>query len=480
MTKANVTSSEVWQNCLSFIKDNISPEAYKTWFEPIKPLKLENNVLTIQVPTQFYYEWIEEHYIQLLCSTLRRDLGPDAKLEYSIIIDNGQNGQPNYSVNLPTARQEVDKKNPSVNYPLNSEKTVPNHWVMAGLKKISVDPQLNPLYTFDSFMEGECNRLPRNAGLDVAMRGGNQSYNPLYIYGGFGLGKSHLVQAIGNEIRKRFPTKVVLYTQCEKFINQYQDSVKTNSTTEFLNFYQLIDVLIVDDIQYLAGKTRTQENFLHVFNHLHQSEKQIILSADLAPSELKGLDEKLVSRFKSGLAAELGAPEFDARVNILKSKMYSEGINIPENVTNYIATHIASNVRELEGAMISLIAQSSLNRKEIDEELAAKIVSNFVKNSNREISIDAIQKIVSDYFQLPVEVLKEKTRKREVVQARQISMYFSKQYTKFSLKTIGLHFGGRDHSTVIHALNTVKDLMTIDRDFRKYVDDIQQKIQAGR
>ena len=480
MTKVEANCIEVWNRILEVIKDNIPTQTFKTWFEPIKPLKLEQNVLTIQVPSQFYYEWIEEHYIALLRSALRHFLGPDAKLEYSIVMQNAPEQGGAYAINIPTAQGDFDRKNPPVNFPLNADKPVPTHWVIAGLKKISIDPQLNPLYTFDTFVEGEANRLARNAGVDVAQRGGSSSYNPLFIHGGFGLGKTHLVQAIGNELRKRFPNKVVLYTQSEKFINQFQDSVKTNSISEFINFYQLVDVLIVDDVQFLSGKARTQETFFHVFNHLHQSGKQIILTADSQPGELKGIDDKLMSRFKWGLSADLMAPELETRISILKRKMYSEGIKIPDTVTEYIATHISSNVRELEGAMISLIAQSSLNRKEIDIDLASHIVKNFVKNANREISIESIQKIVSDYFQLPVEKLKEKTRKREVVQARQISMYFAKQYTKVSLKTIGLHFGGRDHSTVIHALNTVRDLMTWDRDFRRYVDEIQQKIQLGK
>jgi chromosomal replication initiator protein len=480
MTKAQVACIDVWRKCLEIIRDNIPPQSYKTWFEPIIPLKLDHNVLTIQVPSQFFYEWIEENYVNLLRNTLRHFLGPDAKLEYSIIIENGKDGNNNYAVNLPTAPSEKDKKNPPVNYPLNADKPIPSHWVMPGLKKINIDPCLNPLYTFDTFVEGDCNRLARNAGLDVADRVDNYSFNPLYIYGGFGQGKTHLANAIGNEVKKRHPNKVILYIQCEKFINQFTDSIKSGSSTEFVNFYQLIDVLIIDDIHFLANKNKTMETFFHVFNHLHQSKKVMIFTADVPPSELKGVEERLINRFKSGLQVELQEPDLQTRINILKRKMYSEGIRISDSVTEYIAEHITTNVRELEGAMISLIAQSSLNRKEIDIDLAASIVKTFVKNANREISIDYIQKVVSEYFEIPVEKLKEKTRKREVVQARQISMFFAKRYTNLSLKAIGQHFGGRDHSTVIHAITTVQDLMSYDRQIKNQVEEIQRKIQAGK
>jgi chromosomal replication initiator protein len=316
--------------------------------------------------------------------------------------------------------------------------------------------------------------------LDVADRVDNYSFNPLYIYGGFGQGKTHLANAIGNEVKKRHPSKVILYIQCEKFINQFTDSIKSGSSTEFVNFYQLIDVLIIDDIHFLANKNKTMETFFHVFNHLHQSKKVMIFTADVHPSELKGVEDRLINRFKSGLQVELQEPDLHTRINILKRKMYSEGIRISESVTEYIAEHITTNVRELEGAMISLIAQSSLNRKEIDIDLAASIVKTFVKNANREISIDYIQKVVSEYFEIPVEKLKEKTRKREVVQARQISMFFAKRYTNLSLKAIGQHFGGRDHSTVIHAITTVQDLMSYDRQIKNQVEEIQRKIQAGK
>jgi chromosomal replication initiator protein len=469
-------AAQLWGKCLEVIQDNINTQSFRTWFEPIRPLRLEGNTLTIQVPSQFFYEWIEEHYVSLLRRTIRHFMGPEAKLEYSVIIENGEGGRES-SINIPTLSHEHSTKNPPVNLPLNNPKAIPNPFVIPGLKKVSIDPQLNPYYTFDSFIEGESNRLSRTAGLAVAKNPGQTAYNPLLIYGGVGLGKTHLAQAIGNEVKRHHPNKVVLYVSSERLMNQFIDSVKNNSVSDFLSFYQLVDVLIVDDIQFFGGKDRTQDIFFHVFNHLHQNGKQIILTSDTPPNELKSIDERLLSRFKWGLTADLQVPDQETRIAILKNKMYLEGIEIPDEVVEYIAYNITSNIRELEGAMISILAQSSFNRRDIDMELARQIVKNFVRNASREISIDNIQKIVSEYFHLPVEKLKEKTRKREIVQARQISMYFAKNFTKSSLKTIGLHFGGRDHSTVIHALNTVSDLMSTDKKFLQYVEDIRKKIQ---
>jgi chromosomal replication initiator protein len=471
--------NEIWMQCLEVIKDNITPQHFKTWFEPVKPVKLENNVLTIQVPSQFFYEYLEEHFITLLYRTIKHFIGPDAKLEYRIVMEQGTDQTPKFAVNLPTVSSDIPPASFNGQISLGAGRSIPNPFVIPGLKKVSIDPQLNPLYTIDSFIEGECNRLARTAGIAVSNKPGQTAFNPLLIYSGVGLGKTHLAQAIGNETKKNFPNKVVLYVGSEKFTNQFIEAVKNSSVGDFVQFYQLIDVLIIDDVQFFAGKERTQDIFFHIFNHLHQTGKQLILTSDCPPNQLKGMEERLLSRFKWGLSADLQPPDLETRIAILKNKMYVEGIEIPDEVTEYIAHNITTNVRELEGAMISLMAQSTFNRRGIDLDLAKQIIKNFVRNTCREISIDSIQKIVCDYFQLPVERLKEKTRKREIVQARQISMYFAKEYTKSSLKTIGLHFGGRDHSTVIHALHTVNDLIDTDREFKRYVEDIKKKIQLS-
>ena len=296
------------------------------------------------------------------------------------------------------------------------------------------------------------------------------------IYGGVGLGKTHLVHAIGVSIKKKYPDKTVLYISAEKFTQQYIDSVKKNNRNDFIHFYQVIDILIVDDVQFLSGKSGTQDVFFHIFNHLHQNGKQVILTSDKAPIDMQDIEQRLLSRFKWGLSAELQTPNFETRVSILKNKLFRDGVEIDDEVTEYVAKNINSNIRELEGAIISLIAQSSFNKVEITLSLAKDVINKFVKNNRREVSIDYIQKVVSDYFQMDVETLQSKTRKRHIVQARQIAMYFAKKFTKASLASIGTQIGRRDHATVLHACKTVDNLSFTDKQFRKYVEDLNQRL----
>jgi len=347
------------------------------------------------------------------------------------------------------------------------------------LKKMQIDPQLNHNYTFESFIEGDCNRVARRAGKTVAEKPGANSFNPLVIYGGVGLGKTHLAQAIGNDVKRIHPNKVVLYVSSEKFITQFQDHSRNNAINDFIHFYQLIDVLIIDDVQFFNRAEKSQDAFFAIFNHLHQSGKQLVLTSDKAPKDLEGLQERLLSRFRWGLSADIQVPDYDTRIEILEKKMKADGLDMPKEVVKYVAYNINTNVRELEGALISLLAQSSLNKKEIDVELAKKVLRNFVKTSSKEITIDAIQKMVCEFFEVPYDKLLQKTRKREIVQARQITMYLAKAFTKNSLKTIGEHFGGRDHTTVIHSCQTVKDLMDTDSMFRENVMELTQKVQLA-
>jgi chromosomal replication initiator protein len=390
---------------------------------------------------------------------------------------NAFNNSKPYTVKFP-AKNNNSLKNPSVTMPLDISSTIRNPFIIPGLKKLDVDSQLNPSYSFENLIEGDCNRLARSAGFAVAGKPGGTSFNPLLIYGGVGLGKTHLAHAIGIEIKNSFPNKTVLYVPSDRFMHQFVDSVKNNSQNDFIHFYQMIDVLIIDDIQFLAGKERTQDVFFHIFNHLHQNNKQIILTSDKPPVDLQGMEQRLLSRFKWGLSADLQIPDLETRIAILKKKMYVDGIELPNEITEYVAMSITNNVRELEGALISIIAQSSLNKKPITLELAKQMIDKFVKNTVHEISIDYIQKVVCDYFDLPLEVLKSKTRKREVVQARQLAMYFSKSMTKSSLSNIGIHCGGKDHATVLHACRTVNNLMETDKKFKTYVSDIQKRIQV--
>lgn len=467
---------KVWESCLSIIRDNVSSQSFKTWFEPIRPVKLSNNVLTIQVPSQFFYEWLEEHYITLLKKTIRKELGAEGRLEYSIIMENSYNTSKPYTVKVPT-NSKKELKNPSVSMPIDiNQNTIRNPFVIPGLKKVNVESQLNPNYSFENLVEGDCNRLARSAGFAVANKPGGTAFNPLLIYGGVGLGKTHLAHAIGIQIKSEYPNKTVLYVSSEKFTQQYIDSVRNNNQNDFVHFYQMIDVLIIDDVQYLAGKEKTQDVFFHIFNHLHQTGKQLVLTADKPPVELQGFEQRLLSRFKWGLAADLQTPGLETRIAILEKKVYGDGIDLPKEVLEYLAYSITTNVRELEGALISLLAQSSMNKKAITLELAKQMIDKFVKNTAREVSIDYIQKVVCDYFDLPIELLKSKTRKREVVQARQIAMYFAKSMTKSSLATIGLHCGGKDHATVLHACRTVNNLMDTDKRFKNYIEELNKKI----
>jgi chromosomal replication initiator protein len=342
-----------------------------------------------------------------------------------------------------------------------------------------VDSQLNPNYSFENYIEGDCNRLARSAGYAVASKPGGTSFNPLLIYGNTSLGKTHLANAIGIEIKRNHPNKTVLYVTADKFTNQFIDSVRNSTTNDFIHFYQMIDVLIIDDVQFFAGKDKTQDVFFHIFNHLHQNGSQLVLTSDKSPVELQGMEQRLLSRFKWGLSADLQNPDLETRIAILNQKMYQDGIELPKDVVEYLAYSVTSNIRELEGALLSIIAQSSLNKKAITLDLAKQMIDKFVKSTAREVSIDYIQKVVCDYFNLPLELMKSKTRKREVVQARQIAMYFSKSLTKSSLATIGSHCGGKDHATVLHACRTVNNLIDTDKHFRVYITEIEKKINLS-
>jgi chromosomal replication initiator protein len=472
----NISAQTVWDNCLDFIKDNIQPQAYKTWFEPILAIKIDNHALSIQVPSKFFYEWLEEHYVKILKVALTKELGVNAKLVYIIKMENTYGNKQPFTEKIPSSnRSSVYSQ--EANIPLKSKNPeLKNPFVIPGIRNVKIESQLNPIYTFENFLEGDSNRLARNASIAVANKPGGTSFNPLLIFGGVGLGKTHLAHAIGVDIKDKYPEKTVLYISAEKFTQQYIESVKKNNRNDFIHFYQIIDILIIDDVQFLSGKSGTQDVFFHIFNHLHQNGKQVILTSDKAPVDMQDIEQRLLSRFKWGLSAELQKPDFETRVSIVKNKLYRDGVEMPEDIIEYLAKHITTNVRELEGAIISLIAQSSFNRKEITITLAKDVVEKFVKNTKREVSIDYIQKVVSDYFQMDIDTLQSKTRKRHIVQARQLAMFFAKKFTKASLASIGSQIGKRDHATVLHACKTVDNLSTTDKQFRKYVEDLTKKL----
>lgn len=460
----------VWNSCLQMIKDVIPQQAFSTWFTPLKAISLEDDTLTLEVPSEFVREYLEEHYINFIGKALRKQLGEGAKLMYNVRI--AQDAR----VNIPSDPQR-DIKNKSVPMPgLNANKM--NPFVIPGLQQLNIDPQLNPKNTFANFIEGECNKLGMAAGKSIANKPGNNSYNPLFVYGGPGMGKTHLAQAVGIEVKEKFPEKVVLYVSANRFMTQYIDAVNVkNKLTDFLQFYQMIDVLIVDDVQEFADKAGTQNAFFHIFNHLQQSGKQLILTSDKAPVDLMGLEKRLLSRFKWGLSVELKQPSYDTRVRILEAKSRKDGIDLPKDVLHFLASKVIGSVREIEGALVSLIAHATLINTPIDMELAQSVTDKIVKVTPNEISVDTIQNTVCEYFNISRESLVSKTRKREIVQARQIAMYMCRNFTKISLAAIGQQIGGKDHATVVHSCNIVSDLIETNKGFRQYVVDIENLLK---
>ncbi len=462
----------IWSKCLSFIKDNVDETVYETWFKPLVPIDFKDNKLKIQLPSKYYYEWIENHYLQLLKIALTKYAGPDVGLVYSIKMSADADKKKSHLMDLPSSnRPKVETRNRKTTK--NFVPEIKNPFAFPGIKKINIDSQLNPNYTFDNFVEGSSNRLARNAALAVSKKPGGTSFNPLLIYGDVGLGKTHLANAIGVEVKSRFPEKTVLYVSTEKFIQQYSTATQRNNRNDFIHFYQMIDVLIVDDIQFLSGKGGTQDVFFHIFNHLHQNKKQIILTADKTPVDMQDIQQRLLSRFKWGLSAELQKPDYQMRKQIIHNKLFADGVKLPGDVIEYIARSIKTNIRELEGIIISLIAHASFDHKEINLDLAREIVQNYVKQNKKTYSIEMILEIVSKYFNVEVEDIQSKSRKRDIVQARQFAMYFAKKITNKPYTEIGKHIGNRNHATVLHACKTIDGLIDIDREFNKYFKDLE-------
>ena len=466
-TSESDSLQRVWASCLSRIRGEVTSLSFKTWFQPIVPVKLEREELTVRVPSQFFYDWLEGHYSQLIRETVSEVLGESAKLFYSIasedvreaLVESGPAGQTEASV-APTAPEPLSLR---VN-----ERVSP------------LQNNLNPRYTFDNFIKGDSNQLARAAALAVANNPGGTSFNPLVIYGGTGLGKTHLMHALGNSAFTAGKARRVVYLSSEKFTIDFIEAVQADRVNEFSGFYRSVDLLIVDDIQFFSGKEKTQDNFFHTFNTLYQLGKQIVLSSDVPPKELKGLDERLISRFQCGLTADVQPPDLETRIAILQTKSQENGLDLPPDVIEFIAANVTSNIRELEGCLISLFARASLENREVNVDLARDVLRVVVHELKSPISIDQIQHTVSDFFNLPADLLRAKTRKQEIVIARQVAMYLSKELTNSSLKTIGLHFGGRDHSTVIHAYQSVEDRINTDTVFRQNIDQLRRFLQLNR
>jgi len=440
---------EVWSNCLTNIKDHIPDQTFTTWFKPIVPLKLEDSTLTVQLPSQFFYEFLESHYSALINQSITKTLGKNSKLNYSIVVS-----ETNEMLQMPSHKKgfsaEVDNQS-----------------------------QLSDRYTFENFVEGSNNQFARAAALAVAQAPGKTTFNPLVIYGGVGLGKTHLIQAIGNYIRTEGLAKRVLYVSSEKFTIEFIESIQHNKTTEFSNQYRNMDILIVDDIHFFINKERTQEEFFHTFNTLHQKGKQIVLSSDRPPKELKGMEERLISRFQWGLVVDIQPPDLETRIAILQRKAEENGIQLNNEIIELFAANIVSNIRELEGALIRLLARSSLDGQDITIDLAKGVLKDLRLGNKRNLTVETIQRIVCEHYQIPEDMIRAKTRKKEIANARQVSMYLAKKFTNHSLKTIGLHFGGRDHSTVIHAIQTIEELNSTNQTIKEDLEQLARKIDIA-
>ena len=460
----NSTLNTKWNKCLDIIKDNVSEKIFNAWFADIKPLKHEDNTLTIQVKSNFVYEFIEANYVGLLRTTLFKVMGNGTQLMYSVLTDKendltmevstenySNKGSGNSGNNSPKAMQEVVQ---------------------------DLDPMLISRYTFDNYVEGISNRLSRSVAMSVADKPG-RVFTPLFIHGSSGVGKTHLVNAIGCKIKELHPELRVLYVSAHLFQVQYTDSILQKNFNDFMRFYQSIDVLIIDDIQEFAGLQKTQNAFFHIFNHLHLNGKQLIMTSDRSPAQLQGMEERMITRFKWGMTAEIEKPDLELRKNILRNKIHKDGLKFPEEVITYIAEHVNASIRDLEGIVVSIMAHSTINNADIDINLALRIVGDFSDYEKKTITIDEIIKTVADYYGVEVSAINTRSRKREVVLVRQVAMYLAKKHLDLSTSKIGQYVGNRDHATVLHACKTVTNLADTDKQFNSELNEIDRILQSA-
>ena len=454
--------SEVWQDCLDKLRLTITEEEFVKWFKPIWPIGYDGANLRLRVPNESFVASIEKRYLQHLRPIISELYGEGTQLHYAVPRKAQTTAADSAAVAVPQLAGRTDTAD------------IKNPFVIPGLRRIMFDPQLNPNYTFDNHIEGECNRLARSAGMAVAVSPGTTAFNPLYIYGDSGLGKTHIAQAIGHEVRQRHPELQVLYVSMNKFQAQFQTAYKNGEITDFIHFYQMVDVLIIDDIQELTGKTGTQNAFFNIFNHLQLAGKQLILTSDKPPVELKDIEQRLLTRFKWGLSAHLSVPDYETKIKIMRAKAQRLGAHIPEEVVAYLADNISANVREIEGALSSLIANASFLGRKITISLAKDILKVYVKLTQREITIDHIVKVVCDYYNIELDTFNSAKRTRDVAQARQVAMYLSKQHTKAPLTVIGSSIGGRNHATVLHSCKAVADMIDTDKQFKMQIEEIER------
>lgn len=476
----------IWGNCLLFMRDNLAAleggsdlkkleNSFDLLFDRVYPLSLVEGNLTLLVPSDFYKEYIEENYLSLLSAALKKYIGKGVKLWYSV-------GETKPMENF---NKEVRETSLAIPKPIIQEVRPPvqagemiNPFAVPGVKKVNVDSNLNATLSFDNFIEGESNKFASTVAKTIAARPGQTSFNPLFIHGGVGVGKTHLAHAIGLEVKNKFPDKIVVYLSSEKFIQQFVSAAKSQNKTDFGNFYQMVDVLIIDDIQFLSGKAATQDMFFHIFDHLHQNGKQIILTSDKAPVDIQDIQERIVSRFKWGLSAEIKSPDFGTRKKIITDKLSRDGIVLTEDMIDFLASEVKANVRELIGVINSVIAHSMIYKSDLSLDLLKETINKIADNQKKTINIPHIQEVVCDYFGIQKEQLLSKTRKREIALPRQLVMYFSKEYTNATYARIGDELGGKDHTTVMHACTTIKNQSAIDKEIKRYIKDLKEKIFA--
>ena len=461
----NNSHNALWDKCLALIKENVSEQQYKTWFSPIvfESFSEKDKTLLVQVPSPYVYEYLEEYYIDLLSRVLSKCFGVGVRLTYRIVADKTHG--------LTTDVQAGEAV--SIDHPQSTSRGNKAPTPLDAAVPQDLNPQLNPKQTFNNFIEGNSNKLPRTVGLSIAEHPGKSTFNPFYMFGPSGCGKTHLINAIGVRCKELYPQKRVLYVSARLFQVQFTDSLLKKRINDFINFYQSIDVLIVDDIQEWATATSTLDTFFHIFNHLFRNGKQIILASDRPPVDLQGMKDRLLTRFSCGLIAEMEKPNVELCVDILKNKCRRDGLKIPEDVIRYIAETARGSVRDLQGVINSLLAYSVVYNCNVDMHLAERVIKRAVKVDNHPLTVDDILEKVCNHFNVTQQNVFSRSRKREYVLVRQVSMYLAQKYTKMPASRIGQLIGNRDHSTVIHSCSTIEKRLKIDKDFQNEMTEIE-------